>query len=887
MKSLWACALLSFTGIQLIVAQSPQWEWVSGFGSANTEIFNAIKVDHSGNVICGGNFENTIDFDPGVGTTNLSATSTDAVVAKYDGNGNFMWAFKVGGWAMDRVSFVDVDAQNNIYISGLFRGTADFNPGSGTFNLTSPNDQTNSFLMKVDANGVFQWAKMYFAVNGVTNKGLAVDQGTGDVYFTGYYYATVDMNPNDGTAGAYNAGNEDFFISKLDTDGNFIRGVRFGDVSTQNISAIVVRPDNGNVIIGGHFFGSFDTDPSIDSTRTITTTQAGTADSYVIQLDSSFQWVMTKQITGPFNQILYGLDYFPGNGGHIGVTGNYSDIVDLDPSENAYPLSLLNNNGTIFIAQWTAEGEFEWAQSLGSTSGNDFGNEIEYDEFGNMITTGVVGGVIDINPGSDSLIYGVGAITTGAYIIKLNTAGHFLWGKFIDSYPSSIGPFVDTAPDRSLYVAGTFDPPSVEFDSITLDMTTYADIFVGRIGCTNATFTDVHSCGSYTNGSGDVLTESGIYADTLINASGCDSLSGIQLYIHQPDYFSFTTQSCESYVLPSGQDTVYTSGSYQDVLINQFGCDSILTIDVEVIQPVQSFITATACGSYLSPDGEEWWTVSGLYQDTLISQYGCDSIVNVDLLLQNSTGVLEVSDCHSYLSPDGLETWTESGIYYDTLINQLGCDSIVTVFLSILTDEVSIQETACFEFTSPSGQYVWSESGLYTDTLTNSYGCDSIIHFDLTIVDVSNEVTQIENMLVCAQEDAEYQWLDCNNNQEPIADEVYFIYELTENGSYAVTITNDGCTVVSDCVEVTNIGVSANILPQGFHLFPMPCTDYLQWTSGEWVVTTELYSSDGHMVMRRSNQTDRLNLPVNLSPGFYMMKFYGQQQVWFVPVLVQ
>ena len=60
------------------------------------------------------------------------------------------------------------------------------------------------------------------------------------------------MNPNDGAVGAYNAGSEDFFISKLDTDGNFIRGVRFGDVSTQNISAIVVRPDNGNVICRQH-----------------------------------------------------------------------------------------------------------------------------------------------------------------------------------------------------------------------------------------------------------------------------------------------------------------------------------------------------------------------------------------------------------------------------------------------------------------------------------------------------------------------------------------------------------------------------------------------------------------------------------------------------------
>ncbi|MBX7052877.1 MAG: T9SS type A sorting domain-containing protein [Flavobacteriales bacterium] len=885
MKNLLFYGLLSIFGIQLAQAQNPQWNWVSGFGSGGTDIFNAVKVDQQNNVICGGAFQNTIDFDPGAGIANLTATSNDAVIAKYDQDGNYLWAFKLGGWAMDQVSFLDVDAEGNIYASGMFRGTADFNPGAGTFNLISPNDQTNSFLLKVDGNGIFQWAKMYYAVNGVTNRGLAVDQGTGDVYFTGYYYATVDMDPNEGTSGAYNAGNEDFFISKLNSDGHFIRGVRFGDVSTQNISAMVIRPENGNLIIGGHFFGAFDTDPSPDSTRTITTTQAGTADSYVIQLDSTFQWVMTKQIAGQYNQILYGLNYYPGNGGHIGLTGNYSDVADLDPSDNTYALNLLDNNGSIFIAQWTVDGEFEWAKALGSTSGNDYGNEVAYDEWGNMIATGSVAGIIDIHPDSETILYGDAGSVVGAYVIELNTAGYYLWGKFINDYPSTEGPFIDPSTDGSLMVVGSFGPGALIYDGITLEHETFGDILVGKMGCETATFTEVHSCGPYMNTSGEIYSESGIYADTLINASGCDSLAGIQLYIHQPDYSSFTTQTCESYILPSGQDTVFTSGIYQDVLINQFGCDSMLTIEVEVIQTVQSYITASACGSYLSPDGDEWWTSSGIYQDTLISQFGCDSIVIVELWLQNTSAILEVAECQSYLSPDGLEWWTESGIYLDTLINQYGCDSVVTVYLDILADEVTIEETGCFEFTSPSGQYVWTETGLYTDTLTNSLGCDSIIHFDLTIVNVSNEVTQIENMLVCAQEDAEYQWLDCNNNQEPIADEVYFMYELSENGSYAVTITYNGCTAVSDCVEVANIQVDESAPPIDFILYPIPAGDQIQWTTKEHVLSVELYTMDGHCVLHEANRNNLLALPIDLSSGSYVMKFFGQEHTWFVQLL--
>ncbi|MCH8890811.1 MAG: hypothetical protein IH827_07025, partial [Myxococcales bacterium] len=97
-----------------------------------------MAVDAAGNVYTTGFFLGTADFDPGPGTFNLtSAGSVDVFVQKLDTAGNPVWAVGMGGTGTDQGLGVAVDGAGNVYTSGFFQGTADFDPGPGTFNLTS------------------------------------------------------------------------------------------------------------------------------------------------------------------------------------------------------------------------------------------------------------------------------------------------------------------------------------------------------------------------------------------------------------------------------------------------------------------------------------------------------------------------------------------------------------------------------------------------------------------------------------------------------------------------------------------------------------------------------------------------------------------------------
>ncbi|MGB0390601.1 MAG: beta strand repeat-containing protein [Salibacteraceae bacterium] len=208
------------------------------------------------------------------------------------------------------------------------------------------------------------------------------------------------------------------------------------------------------------------------------------------------------------------------------------------------------------------------------------------------------------------------------------------------------------------------------------------------------------------------------------------------------DCYAFPTHisiiECYSYTTPSGAITYYTSGVYTDTIVTSCGADSLITIDL-TINNTQSSHVIFSCDSYTSPSGNYVWTTSNVYTDTLPNSLGCDSIITIDLTINNSATATTYSTitetaCDSYLSPSGYYTWTSSNTYMDTIPNAVNCDSIITINLTINNSSAaSITETACSNYSSPSGKYVWTSSGTYMDTIPNASNCDSIISIDLTI----------------------------------------------------------------------------------------------------------------------------------------------------------
>ena len=106
-------------------------------GGADSDKGSSIAIDGSGNVYTTGFFEGTVDFDPGNGVFITSAGFEDIFISKLDASGNFVWANAMGGADRDYGYSIALDGSGNVYTTGFFAGTADFDPGAGVANLTS------------------------------------------------------------------------------------------------------------------------------------------------------------------------------------------------------------------------------------------------------------------------------------------------------------------------------------------------------------------------------------------------------------------------------------------------------------------------------------------------------------------------------------------------------------------------------------------------------------------------------------------------------------------------------------------------------------------------------------------------------------------------------
>ncbi len=154
---------------------------------------------------------------------------------------------------------------------------------------------------------------------------------------------------------------------------------------------------------------------------------------------------------------------------------------------------------------------------------------------------------------------------------------------------------------------------------------------------------------------------------------------------------TLSTTACGSYTVPSGDETYTASGTYMDTIPRVYCGDSILTINLTINNPSSSTQTVTSCNSYNSPSGMYTWTSSGTYNDTIANTIGCDSVITFNLTINtNTTSTISPTACFTYTVPSGDEAYTASGMYMDTIANTMGCDSILTINLTINSVDTSV-----------------------------------------------------------------------------------------------------------------------------------------------------------------------------------------------------
>ncbi|MFL3663982.1 MAG: SBBP repeat-containing protein [Flavobacteriales bacterium] len=513
--------------------QAQNFEWAKNMGGASDDRGNCIVVDAAGNVYTTGFFKGTVDFDPGAGTMNLtSAGWEDIFVSKLDASGNFVWAKRMGATSDDRGLSIAVDSSGNVYTTGYFVGTADFDPGAGTFNLTSAGLNYDIFVSKLDASGNFVWAKRMGGTGSDIGNSIAIDS-SGNVYTTGYFGGIADFDPGAGTFNLTSAGSSDIFVSKLDASGNFVWAKNMGGASDDRGNSIDLD-SSGNVYTTGYFQGTADFDPGVGI---VNLTAAGLGNNiFVSKLDASGNFVWAKNMGGTNDE--KGSSITVDDFGNVYTTGYFAGTADFDPGAGTFNLTSAGG-WDIFVSKLDTSGNFVWAKNMGGLY-NDEGSSIVVDAAGNVYTTGYFNDIADFDPGVGivNLISAAG-FTSDIFVSKLDTSGNFVWAKSMGGINYDEGNSIAVDATGNVYTTGYFEG-TADFDpgAGTVNLVAgFYDIFVSKLSqCVNTIGTDIQTaCDSLTWIDGITYAAStNMSTFTIVGgaANGCDSVVTLNLTIN-------------------------------------------------------------------------------------------------------------------------------------------------------------------------------------------------------------------------------------------------------------------------------------------------------------------------------------------------------------------
>jgi hypothetical protein len=448
-----------------IQAQSPNFLWAKGIGGGTLyKSSTSIAIDANGSVYTSGYFSDTVDFDPGPGVYNLNSLEIRSFISKLDINGNFQWVKVFESTGFSAVSSIILDDSGNVFTTGSFQGTADFDPGPGTYFLGPGSN--NFFISKLDSSGNFVWAKAINSTlgNSISGNFLQLDSNK-NLYITGVFHGIVDFDPDSIVQNNLASnGSQDVFVTKFDHLGNFTWAKQIGGLNTSVVSSNWLSiDDSNNVYVTGSFTDTIDFDPGIGIVNLSST---GAEDIFIFKLDSSGNFDWAKAFGGNFNdESGYSLTIDMSN--NIYITGAFFGTIDFDPDSGTF--NLTSSGGMdAFISKFDALGNFIWAKAIGGLDW-DKGIAITTDLSGNIYTTGEFGDNVDFDPGSG--IFNLTATSRPElFITKWDASGNFAWAKacsgsngYNDLVKSmSINSFGD------IVLTGYFNGAYMTFDSLTI-----------------------------------------------------------------------------------------------------------------------------------------------------------------------------------------------------------------------------------------------------------------------------------------------------------------------------------------------------------------------------------------------------------------------------------
>ena len=477
------CALVC-----MLLSSSPSsaqsLEWAKQAGGTNNDRSKAIAVDTSGNSYVTGGFQGSATFGAGEAneTTLVSTGANDIVVAKYDGNGDLVWAKQAGGTSFDVGSDIAVDTSGNSYVTGSFLGSATFGAGEANETMLVSAGGLDIFVAKYDSNGDLVWAKQAggtsFNEPGV---GIAVDT-SGNSYVTGRIQGSATFGAGEANETTLvSAGGADIFVVKYDGNGDLVWAKQAGGTSFNIIDAgLGIAVDtSGNSYVTGFFDGSA-TFGAGEANET-TLPGAGGVDIFVARYDGNGVLAWAKQSGGTNSDLSIGIAV--DTSGNSYVTGGFSGSATFGAGEANETTLVVAGSLDIFVARYDGNGDLVWALQAGGTSG-DIGRSIAVDTSGNSYVTGNfnVSATFGAGEANETTLLGAGG--ADIFVAKYEGNGDLVWAIQAGGTNSDVGIGIAVDTSGNSYVTGTFNVSATfgagKANETTLVSAGLNDIFVAK-----------------------------------------------------------------------------------------------------------------------------------------------------------------------------------------------------------------------------------------------------------------------------------------------------------------------------------------------------------------------------------------------------------------------
>jgi hypothetical protein len=712
----------------------------------------------------------------------------------------FGWVNQFGGEGQEYGSTMTIDDSGFVYIAASFEEAIDVDP---TYNIDylTPQGTKDFFLTKMDTLGKVVWTKHFKGYGYSYCYGIAVDT-FGNIYLTGTFSDSIDIDPGPERHILKAVNNSNIYMVKFSSSGNLIWVNNIQSSSYTNVSGLELTKTN-HLIIAGTIRALTSFNP-LSSDYDLS--PVGMTDVYIAKYDTAGKIIWAKRISGNGHDQCG--NFTVDSDESIYITGHFREQIDLSTSGNPVILNAGIDTDIIFYAKYDSSGTLKWGNMF---EANDrcIAHDIEVDDFGNVFLAATFGDLLYFT--IEGQKYGVESHKSrqeDIFVSKLDSTGSIVWlnqygGEYNDEYITIV-----MGQENTVYVLGFFydfvEANSGEEGIVDFSPDNGFSVFLAECD------TDGNHLWAEL-----VAKTSNIY----INDGIVDQVGGLYILgcFHNTADFSMGTKP--SVLEPRG---------YGDIFLKK----------MTVCKPIQT--------------------------------------------------TLEIATCSQYISPSGIATYFESGIYFDTLMSETGCDSIIEINLSILNTDTILNFSACSPFISISGKHIYRESGTYFDTISNSLGCDSIINLELDLYQVNTDIIVEGDTAYSETSSLQYQWIDCLFGNSILEGQEAPGISIPDGAEYALIIDDGQCVDTSICVSQSFSNLEGIADENDVVCFPNPTSDVvtISFNSSIWNGKMSILNSSGQIILEKEikYQTE-LTIPLPNEEGIYCITLSDQNNIYTFHVL--